>query len=197
MALDLIYTLSGWLDIVFSPLIKNIISAAIILLIGLTAGRIIGKVSKKIFREIQLNKIARKLVEVPFDVDSVFSYFFEYLTYFVTVAWALQTMQIAKAVLYVALAVVIIFFLLSIFLGVRDFSPNFIATIFLKRKGSVRVGDKITSEGVEGTVERIGIVKTQVRTESGDTLFLSNLSVLKARIKSRKKKEKHRNKILN
>jgi small-conductance mechanosensitive channel len=110
---------------------------------------------------------------------------------------ALQTLQIAKFVLYIALAVIVIFFLLSIFLGVRDFFPNFIATLFLKQRRSVQIGDKIICDDVEGTVERIGIVKTQVRTSSGDTLFLPNLSVLKAKIKSRKKKDKHRNKNIN
>ena len=187
MAFDLINTLSGWLDLVFSPIIRSIISAIIILLLGLIIGRIAGKVSKQFFREIQLNKIMRKAVEVPFDVDSGLSYFLEYLIYFVTVAWALNTLSIAKFVLYIALAVVVIFFFLSLFLGVRDFFPNFIATIFLRRKGSVKVGDKISADSVEGSVEKIGIVKTQIRTSSGDTLFIPNLSVLKSRIKSRKK----------
>lgn len=176
---DFIDTMSGWLDIVFTPIVKNIIVAVIILLIGFVIGRIVGKVSKKFFREIQLNKIARMAVAIPFDIDSSISYFLEYLIYFITVGLALQTLNITKIVLYIALAVVVIFFLMSLILGVRDFLPNLIATLLLRRKGSLKKGDRINADGAEGTIENIGIVKTQVRTGSGDTLFIPNITVLK------------------
>ncbi|MBW3016768.1 mechanosensitive ion channel family protein, partial [Candidatus Woesearchaeota archaeon] len=104
-----------------------------------------------------------------------------YVIYFSAIVIALRQFTIIGPVFYSMLAVVVVVLVFSATLTARDFFPNFYAGFALKRKGIAKEGSQLKVQNASGIVEKISWTKTKIKTESGDTIFISNEQILKSK----------------
>jgi len=94
----------------------------------------------------------------------------KYVVYFIALVMILRELNVdATAILASAGAVG-----LAVGLGAQSLMRDVIAGFFLITEGLIHVGDVITFDGHTGTVERISIRKTQIRTAGGELWTIPN-----------------------
>ena len=89
-------------------------------------------------------------------------------------------------VLYLILGAILILIILTFLVGLKDVIPNFVGWIYLQRGNKVVVDKIIEVKEIYGTVERIGYLETEIRTENGDVLYVPNSLFLKSKYKVKK-----------
>ncbi len=184
---NLINQTTVYLDVVFSQLFTKLIVAVIILLIGFVIARIAGKLTQKILHEIELNNILKK-AGVKMELEDILSNLATYLIYFFTIIWALNSMGLTTTILNMVSAAFLVLIIISIILAVKDFFPNMIAGLFIYRKGLIKIGDNVKIDNIRGTVKKITLIETEVKTSSGDTIYIPNSNITKKEILVKKKK---------
>lgn len=178
-----------WLDKIsdyMGATLNSIITAVVILLIGFILGKLAGRLLNKALHEAELDSILKKAgARLP--LETVLAHLAEYFIYFVAVIFALNQLGITTVVLYIIALAAMVILVLSAFLGLKDFIPNFIAGIVVYRKGIIRDGDQISIDGVSGRVEKLSLLDTVVKTAKGDIIYIPNSIVVKSRIVRKKK----------
>ena len=169
----------------FSQFFIKFIIAIIILLIGFIIGRIVEKVIQRILHEIELNKNLKK-AGIKFSLEEIIGTFTKYFIYFIAVIWALTEVGLTTTVLNMISAVVLLLILISLVLAIKDFLPNAFAGFLIYQKGMFKKGDKIIVRNMEGTVEKISLIETEIKTKKGDTIYIPNSLITKKEILIRK-----------
>ncbi|MFH1316603.1 MAG: mechanosensitive ion channel domain-containing protein [Candidatus Woesearchaeota archaeon] len=177
-------------NLLFNPIIKNIIVAVIILLIGFIIARILGKIARKVLNEIDLNNIFKKGTSMSINLEKGISLFITYFIYFISVVWALETLNIATTILYIVVTAILIMIIVSVLLGIKDFFPNFISGIYFKQKFSIKIGDNIKLDGIEGIVKRVGLINIEIINKSNDIIHIPNSKILNSKLKIHSKTKK-------
>tara|TARA_R110000782_G_scaffold20518_2_gene55433 strand:- start:242 stop:1063 length:822 start_codon:yes stop_codon:yes gene_type:complete len=102
----------------------------------------------------------------------------------ITVSLVIGQLQIETQLLNTVIAIVLVSFglaaALALGLGSRAVVGQIIAGIYVREL--YQVGDRIRMEGLEGVVEEIGTVKTQVMDDQGQLVSVSNRSLLDERV---------------
>lgn len=70
---------------------------------------------------------------------------------------------------------------LAVGLGCRDLIGQIIAGIYVREM--FRLGQKVSIDGMQGTIEEIGIVKTVLQNEQGELLYIANRNLLEQQVK--------------
>ena len=81
---------------------------------------------------------------------------------------------------------------IAVALAVQNVLGDLLAALSIVLDRPFVIGDFISVEGVEGTVERIGIKTTRVRSLSGEQVVLSNSELLKGRIRNFRRMDERR-----
>jgi small-conductance mechanosensitive channel len=81
---------------------------------------------------------------------------------------------------------------IAVALAVQNVLGDLLAAISIVLDRPFVIGDFIAVEGVEGTVERIGIKTTRVRSISGEQVILPNAELLKGRIRNFRRMDERR-----
>jgi len=183
---DLINQTTVYLDVIFSQLFTKLIVAVVILLIGFVIARIVGKLTQKILHEIELNRIIKK-AGLELELEDLLSNISTYLIYFFTIIWALNSMGLTTTILNMVSAAFLILIIISIILAIKDFFPNLISGFFIYRKGLIKVGDKIKIDNMKGTVKKITLIETEIKTSSGDVIYIPNSTITKKEVLVKKK----------
>jgi small conductance mechanosensitive channel len=170
----------------FSKFFIKFIIAIIILLIGFIIGRIVEKILQRILHEIELNKNLKK-TGIELSLEEIISSFVKYFIYFIAVIWALTEIGLTTTVLNMISAVVLLLILISLILAIKDFLPNALAGFLIYQKGMFRKGDKISVKNIEGTVEKISLIETKIKTKKGDTIYVPNSLITKKEVLIKKK----------
>ena len=157
-----------------SPLLNKFVVAIIIILIGFIIGRILGKFLQKILHEIELDKLLKEATGLKLFLEELVGVIVQYLTYFIFIVIALNQIGITTIVLNMLTAAIFIVIIISIFLGIKDFIPNFIAGLSIIRKGNIKKGDKITINNTTGRVKQISLIQISIKTAKGDVIFFPN-----------------------
>jgi len=145
--------------------LQNWISKAAVALITIFIGFIIAKlasrVAKKLMAEAELNRILKAAGLKP--LSDTLGSILEYLIYTVTVLVVLQQFGLTKIVLgtITILAFVVIAF--SLLLAVRDFIPNAVVGILMRKKMKKHLGKKVKIGAVEGRLEHFGLLTSIVK----------------------------------
>lgn len=169
-----ITTSIGYLKEGYSSIINRIAVALLIILIGFIIGRLLGKVVQRVLHELEINRIMKKAAKLSFSLEKAIANFVKYFIYFIAIIMALNQIGIATTILYMLAGAIIIIVILSVFLGVKDFIPNFFAGMVIHRKKFINVGDTIRVKGLTGKVIHINLVETRIQTENGDIIYVPN-----------------------
>jgi small-conductance mechanosensitive channel len=169
----------------FGPAINNIITAIIILLIGFIIAKLLGRLVQRVLHEAELDNILKKAgAKVSFEM--ALSHITEYFIYFMTIIFALNQLGITTFVLYVLAIAAIGVLIISVFLGLRDFIPNFMAGWYIYRKDLIKEGKNVKINGVQGKVVQLSLLDTRIKTKKGDLIYLPNSIVIKSKIVQKK-----------
>ena len=170
-----------------TPLINKFVVAIVIIFIGFILGRLLGKFLEKLLHEFELNKLIKEATGFKISLAEILNLIVRYFVYFIFIVMALNQIGITTIVLNMITGAVFIIIILSIFLGIKDFIPNFIAGLAIHRKGFVKQGDKIKLNGMQGKIEQISLVQTSIKTAKGDLIFIPNSLLTKSKVIKLKK----------
>ena len=168
------------------PAVNHIITAVIILLIGFIIAKLVGRLIQRILHEAELDSLLKRAgAKVSFEM--ALSHIAEYFVYFMTIIFALNQLGITTVVLYILAIAAIGVLIISVFLGMRDFIPNFMAGWYIHRKELIKEGRQVKINGVSGKVVKLSLLDTRIKTKKGDLIYLPNSVVLKSKITQKKK----------
>ncbi len=157
-----------------------------ILLVGFILGLLMQKFLRRILHEIGLNRIMSN-VNVTYDLEKLVSLVASYLIYLFTIVIFLDQFNIKyTTVLYLILGAILVLIILSVVVGLRDVFPNFVAWMYLQKKGGFKEGHHIEIREISGIVEKIGYLETEIKTEQGDLLYVPNSLFLKSKHRLRR-----------
>jgi small conductance mechanosensitive channel len=166
-----------------SGMLKDIIFAIIILLIGFALARMTGKITQRVLHEIELNNILKSIMNIKFSSEELIGRIISYIIYFFVIIMALNQLGIATTILYIIsigiIAIIIIIFLLS----VRDFIPNFFAGLSIQKKNFLRKGDIIEYKGTIGEIKHFSLIETRIETKKSEIINIPNNLLLKNEVK--------------
>ena len=176
----------AYLDSLFSGFVSRLVVAFIILLFGFIIGKILGKIVHKVLHEIELNKLFHSATKVKVSLEEVISTFTSYFIYFIFIVIALEKLGIGVIAFNIVAAGVMVIIILSIFLGIKDFVPNLISGLLLRRKRFIKEGDKIKVHNAEGKIIYMNLVETRIKTSKGDIISIPNSSLTKSEVVKKK-----------
>jgi small-conductance mechanosensitive channel len=166
--------------------LNNVIAAVVILLIGFIIGKLAGRFIQKALHEAELDKILKKAgAKVTF--EKALSQITEYFIYFITIIFALNQLGITTVVLYIIALAAMVILVISAFLGLKDFIPNFIAGLVIYRRDLIKEGKKVSINGVSGKVHKLSLLDTIIKTPKGDIIHIPNSVVVKSKIVQKKR----------
>jgi small conductance mechanosensitive channel len=171
----------------YSGVINKVAVALIILLIGFIIGRLLGKVVQRLLGELEINSILKQATKKKIPVEKIAADIVKYFVYFIVVIMALNQLGVTTTILYMVAGAIILIAILSVFLGVKDFIPNFFAGLLIHRKKFIKVGDMIKVKGIKGEIIHINLVETRIKTKSGDIIYIPNSNLTKEEVVKLKK----------
>ncbi len=177
-----------WIEQVYNwlnPYLSRLAIAILILLIGFILGKLAGRFVQRLLDELSLDTAMKKTVGIKISMAKVLSGFSAFVVYFITVVLFLNSLGLTTVVLNVVSIAVIVLIVISIALAIRDFVPNVAAGLTIHSKQKIKVGDKIEMEGVGGKVVEVSLLDTQIRTASGDIVFIPNAILIKKILKKK------------
>jgi small-conductance mechanosensitive channel len=162
----------------FASILNKVILAAIILLIGFVAGRLLGNLAKHLMREVGIDNAARS-AGIKISVGKLLGSIVEYGIYFISLIMALGTLGLDTFVLNLIAGAVILVILLSTLLALKDFIPNMFAGFFIQRRNVLKEGDRVVVDGMDAKVVKTDLMEVKLQTTKGDTIFIPNSVLLK------------------
>ncbi len=158
---------------------NNIVVAAIVLLLGFIAGRLLGKLVERLLEEAEINKALENAIRINLPVDEVVASLVMYSIYFFSIILAIDMLNISGLLFNAAAIVIAAVIILSVMLALKDFIPNVFGGVFLHQKANVKKGDVIRIGSLEGKVLSVDLVDTKIETKAGDLIFAPNSYLLK------------------
>ena len=182
MAYEYGFSLSSvkdFIDTALSNIMTKLLVGTLIILVGFIVGKLVGKIVEKILTELELNKIVKRVSGVSISLEHIISSFLSYFIFFLSIIMALNQIGITTDVLNILSAAVMVLIVLSVFLGIKDFVPNFIAGLHISQKEMFAVGDVIKYKEIKGTVKEINLVETVIETSGKDIIYIPNLNLVR------------------
>lgn len=135
--------------------------AIIILLAGFIIAKIAGKLVKKVLAEAELNKILAKAKFTP--MSDALGAIVEYALYAATLLVVLQQFGVANIAAWVIGIIAAIIIIFSLTLALRDFIPNAIVGLFIRKKLKAKLGKQIQIGMISGKLVQVGIVASTIK----------------------------------
>src|SRR3989338_8431760 len=142
----------------------KIIVGVVILLVGFVIGTLVKRLLLRSLKEIGLNKMTNK-IGLTRNFEKMISHSAAYLIYLFTIISFLENLGLKSVVLYLLAGGILALLILTVLVGLKDIIPNFVGWFYLKRGNAVREGWKINIREIEGVVEHMGYLETEIQTE--------------------------------
>ena len=167
------------------PTINNVITAVIILLIGFIIAKLVSRLVQRILHEAELDSLLKKAgAKVSFEL--ALSHIAEYFVYFITIIFALNALGITAFVMYIIAIAAVALLIISVFLGMKDFIPNFMAGWYIYRNDLLKEGKKVKINSVSGKVVKMSLLNARIKTPKGDLIYMPNSVIIKSKIIQKK-----------
>jgi len=165
----------------FNIFTKFVVALAI-LFIGFAIGKIIGKLVKKILAELEINALIKKATKKRIKIEEGIAHFTTYFIYFIAIIMSFRYIGLATGILNTLAIGVIVVIVISIFLSIKDFIPNFIGGLILHWKGFIKEGDIIRVKDMQGKIIYLNLLETRIKTKKGDIVCIPNSLIAKSEI---------------
>ena len=154
---------------------------------GFILGKLVEKFLYKVLKEVELNKTLKD-AGLKINADKILSTVASYLVYVMGFLASLEQLGLANTVITIVSMLIILVFLVSFYLAVRDFIPNFSAGFYLFSKESLKEGDNVEIDNIKGELIGFDLLQVRVKTKSGDIIHIPNSTAVKSKIKVSTKK---------
>jgi len=161
----------------------NIVSAVIILIIGIISGRFLSGFIKKIIEEIELERIIKK-TGFKIHLGKYLYLSIRYVFYFGAFVLALRELGFSNRGLEILFLVIFILIIIFIALAFKDIIPNLIARFIFLGKYDLKKGDNIKIDNIEGTIQDIGLLETKIK-QNKETIYIPNSILVKKVVKKK------------
>lgn len=163
----------------YSTTLINIITAFLILILGLVIANIIKNIIRRFLRGIELNRILEKNIKIKIKLEESLSTFIKYLIYLTTIIIALDQLGLPTRVLKIVVILVFAIIIIVIVLAFKDWVPNLIAGFYIFKSRKVNRGDVIQINGVKGKIMAINFLETKIETKNKEIIFIPNSNIIK------------------
>jgi small conductance mechanosensitive channel len=177
---------SGFLDLIFRPVMTKIVVALLILLVSFIIGRLLGKITGRILREFGLNKTFDKATGLNVELEQAIGTGVSYLVYFVGIIMTLNHLGLTVLIGNIVLVFVVSVVVLTVFLWIKDFIPNIIAGTIIRRNQLVKVGDCILFQGMEGEITKTTLLDVRLITKQNDLMLIPNGLLISEKVVKRR-----------
>ncbi|HLD43211.1 MAG TPA: mechanosensitive ion channel family protein [Candidatus Nanoarchaeia archaeon] len=156
-----------------SGFFTEIIIAFLILVVGFTLGRLLGRLIERGLNEIEINFLAKQVTGLGVPIEQAIGGIVMYGTYVITILLVFDKLGIgAWAFTFIGGAVVFLL-IVSTLTALKDVLPNLLAWSILSRQG-IKENSRIAAQGIEGKIVHFGLVQTRVETRKGDCYIVPN-----------------------
>lgn len=164
---------------VILPWFYMILSAVLIIFIGIIVGRFVGRIAGRLLEFIGANELWRKGTNAKIDIEGSGPKLVSYLIYASFIITALTQFGIT---IWVALLIVLGMLLVALSylaLGIQDAIRNILAGLNLLKTRGYRKGDFVVVGSTKAQVMRVGLTSTKLLTNAGDTIYVPSSVKLK------------------
>lgn len=137
--------------------------ALIVFFVGFIIAKLTARILKKLLAEAELNRILESAGFKP--ISNSIASLVQYVIYTVTLFIILQQFGLTKIVLIIVVIIAFLVFAFSLLLAVRDFVPNAVAGLWLRKKLRPYIGKNIKIGNVKGRLKRVGVVSSIIKDE--------------------------------
>jgi small-conductance mechanosensitive channel len=170
----------------FAIFLNKMILAAIILLVGFIAGRLLGNLVINLLREVGIDRTARS-AGIKISIEKLVGSIVTYGIYLTSILMALGMLGLDTFMLNLLAGAVILVIFFSTLLALKDFIPNMFAGFFLQRRNILREGDRVEIDGMDAKVLKTDFMEIKLQTKKGDTIFIPNSVILKKKLVRRRR----------
>lgn len=174
-------------NVVENPGVIRMVAALSIILLGLVLGRFLGNLIRTILKELEANRLLRKL-RVGFNLEESSYYIFSVLTYILAINLALKQLGITTLVLYVVSGIIVVLLLMVAALSIKGTLPNLMAGWNILTKKPFSRGNKIILQEIEGKpfhlegrILKIQLTETIVESKNR-LIFIPNTILMKNKV---------------
>ena len=160
-------------NILHSWVVSKLIVAVAILLIGFIIGKFVEKSLSRLFKDMYVETMAKK-AGLKFSIKLWASKIAALTIYVITIVIAIQKIGLGTKFVRIVLGLIIILVLIAVALIAKDFFPNMIARYYLKKNRLMNIGDVIKFDSVEGKIEKISLMDTRIKTNTGKIVIIPN-----------------------
>ncbi|MFH5883352.1 mechanosensitive ion channel family protein [Halalkalibaculum sp. DA3122] len=171
--------LQGWLEAGIGML-PNLAVAIVVLILFVFIGKLVRKAVKKLLEKTTKNRTIINLLETVVGV----------LVVGLGILFALQILQLDDTVTSILAGAGIIG--LAIGFAFQDIASNFISGIMLSVRHPFGIGDIIETNGFYGTVQKLNLRNTILKTPQGQIVYIPNKSVFDSPLQNFTKKNERR-----
>ncbi|MBI5391680.1 mechanosensitive ion channel [Candidatus Woesearchaeota archaeon] len=162
--------------------ITRILSAFLILILGIVFGRIIGNILKRTLKNVEISALLKRELNLKVEIEGYLSNIVKYSIYFLTVITSLTQIGISSKVLILILMVFLVIVGIFILLAVKDWIPNILAWFYIIKTQKIKRGETIRIKGIEGQVSHIGLLETKIKTKTEETVFIPNNAFIREEV---------------
>ena len=167
---DLIQSLVSGLEIP-AQLFAKLLTAGIIIFIGLIVGRVIGKLVRKTIKRLEINKLLKR-ASIKFDAEEFSENVSKWIIYIITIFVALNELGIGTIVLTIVLIAMIIIVIILLLLSLKDMIPNIAAGFYIHSKKELKKGDVVKVGNIKGKIEYINLIQIRIRDSKGNIIVI-------------------------
>ena len=183
--LTLIYEMTLYVVVTFG-------SAALIVITGIILGRILGRLTSRAIKSINLNGNLRRALGIKSKPEILAENIVKYLIIGIAVIAALIQIGVAISIMNFILVIIGGILLISFTLALRDFMPNIFAGLYLIATKKLKKGDSIRFKDFDGIVTKIDLLDRYIKMDSKNTMMIPNSYLMKNYIIKHSKGHKQR-----
>ncbi len=135
--------------------------ALIVFFVGFIIAKLAARILRKLLAEAELNRILESAGFKP--ISNSIAALVQYVIYTATLFIILQQFGLTKIVLIIVVILAFLVFAFSFLLAVRDFVPNAVAGLWLRKKLKPYIGKNIKIGNVKGRLKRVGVVASIIK----------------------------------
>lgn len=157
-----------------TPLLNRVVIALVILFVGFILGKIVGRFLFKVFDDLNIDGLAKKLLGKSLSLERGISAVVAAFIYLIAIIMALNALGLTTVVLSAIIIIVLILVGISVLLAIKDFVPNLSAGLMIRQKDMFREGDTISFNSTSGVVEEFSFFETRLRSKGNEVLIVPN-----------------------
>jgi len=165
-----------------APWLINSLTALLIAVIGIVLAQIISNIVKKLLKGMGVNKLLEKELGISINIVKWVSWAIKWLVYVITLVLVLSQLGIPTKTLKIAFLIILALTGIFIILSSRDWIPNLIAGMYIKKTKKLKTGDTITVKGIKGEIRSMGSLEVEIKTPRGERVFIPNTIFIKEEV---------------